>query len=101
MRKLRNITHNEASAAAKCLVCVKYKPGEVVFIQGDVPACLYIVVKGSVDIFLVHSGSSSSPGGSSKSYAACMGAGPKAPDEQAAIRRTFVSYQKALKLFGR
>ena len=100
----------EATATAKCLECVKYKPGEVIFIQGDAPAYLSIVVKGSVDIFLKHRhGSAGSRGGSSgagtegeNSADATPRADTGAPsDDQHPIRRTFVSYQKALKLFGR
>lgn len=62
---------------------VDYKPGEIIFVQGDMPVHLFIVLKGAVDIFIRHEDTRD------------MGTSPEP------IRRTFVSYQKAIKLFGR
>mmetsp|Transcript_13695 Transcript_13695/g.32449 ORF Transcript_13695/g.32449 Transcript_13695/m.32449 type:complete len:863 (-) Transcript_13695:76-2664(-) len=79
---MKSLTISEAEALARAAFCVKYKSGEIVFTQGDLAGSFFVVLRGAVDVFTT--------------YERKEKQADKPP-----IRRTFVSYQKAVHLFGR
>eukprot|EP00873_Tetraselmis_striata_P023096 jgi/Tetstr1/443360/TSEL_031375.t1 len=101
-RKLKSHREDDIRELASKLQCARYRPGGVVFIQGDAPQCCYIVLRGSVDIFIKHPselrGDRHGVGdhGSEDGRLAVF----HEPEDMRLPQRSFVSYGKAVEFYG-
>eukprot|EP00873_Tetraselmis_striata_P005928 jgi/Tetstr1/426192/TSEL_016517.t1 len=101
-RKLKSHREDDIRELASKVQCARYRPGGVVFIQGDAPQCCYIVLRGSVDIFIKHPselrGDRHGVGdhGSEDGRLAVF----HEPETMRLPQRSFVSYGKAVEFYG-